>query len=109
MTMKQLLSTVLALAAFAIAPTAFADDTATAKIFTTQCATCHGADGKGQTTLGKQVAAKDWSDPKALKPMSDVELEKMITGGKKMMPAFTTLGEPQIKLLVTYVRSFEPK
>lgn len=105
--MKQTLCSLLTLAA--LATSAYADDAATTKIFTTQCATCHGADGKGQTTLGKQVAVKDWSDPKTLKPMSDADLEKMISGGKKMMPGYATLGVPQIKLLVTYVRSFEPK
>ncbi|CAN5488593.1 hypothetical protein BH11MYX1_BH11MYX1_52030 [soil metagenome] len=105
--MKRLLWIVIALGFVAGVPVARADDAA--KVFAAQCVSCHGADGKGQTPLCKQIAVRDWSDPKTLKPMSDVELEKMISAGKKLMPGFATLGAPQIKSLVAYVRSFEPK
>ncbi len=28
------------------------------------CAKCHGADGKGDTKMGKKVGVKDYTDPK---------------------------------------------
>jgi cytochrome c553 len=38
-----------------------------------ECAKCHGADGKGQTKMGKQSGAKDYSDPKVQAEMDDVK------------------------------------
>ena len=114
--MKRLLSHVLTIAVFAVAAaSAHADDVATLKLFKAQCASCHGLDGKGQTTAGKKVGVKDWTDPKVLKAMTDVDVEKQIragkTGddGKEMMPSFTKLGDEKIKVLATYIRMFQPK
>lgn len=89
-----------------------ADDAATVKLFKAQCATCHGLDGKGQTTAGKKVGTKDWSDPKVLKPLSNADVEKAIRtgkseGGKELMPSFTKLGDEKIKALAAYIRKFQ--
>lgn len=107
--MKPLLWITLVFGTGLTATSARADDAATAKVYASQCATCHGADGKGQTKVGKQIGTQDWSDPKTLKAMSDVDVEKIISVGKKMMPAYKKLGEPQIKALVAYIRTFQPK
>lgn len=97
-----------------LATPALADDAATVKLFKAQCATCHGLDGKGQTTAGKKVNVKDWTDPKVLKPMSDADIEKQLKeglskDGKELMPSFAKLGDDKIKVLTTYVRLFQPK
>ena len=98
-----------------IASPALADDAATLKLFKAQCASCHGLDGKGQTTAGKKVGVKDWTDPKVLKPLSDADVIKAISGGKKgddgkeRMAPFAKLGDEKIKALVAYIRRFQPK
>ena len=33
-----------------------------------KCASCHGADGKGETAMGKKFGLKDLASPKSLKP-----------------------------------------
>jgi mono/diheme cytochrome c family protein len=105
---------VLALALLASASPVRADEAATVKLFKAQCATCHGLDGKGQTTAGKKIGTKDWSDPKVLKPLSDADVVKAIKtgkseGGKELMPSFAKLGDDKIQQLVAYIRRFQPK
>ncbi|HVK57688.1 MAG TPA: c-type cytochrome [Candidatus Kapabacteria bacterium] len=34
------------------------------------CAKCHGPDGKGQTRMGKQAGAKDYTDPKGRRSLT---------------------------------------
>jgi mono/diheme cytochrome c family protein len=104
-----------ALFALAACAPAHADDAATTKLFKAQCATCHGLDGKGQTTAGKKVGTRDWSDPKGLKTMSDDDVVKAIKAGrtsddgKELMPPFAKLGDDKLKALVTYIRAFQAK
>lgn len=94
---------------------ALADDAATIKLYKAQCATCHGLDGKGQTTAGKKVNVKDWTDPKVLKPLSDDDVLKAIKigkngdDGKELMPSFAKLGDDKLKALIAYIRTFQPK
>jgi mono/diheme cytochrome c family protein len=114
MTMQRITRNLLLLAIVAAASSASADDAATLKLFKAQCATCHGLDGKGQTTAGKKAGVKDWTDPKVLKVMSDVDVEKQIRvgkngdDGKELMPSFTKLGDSKIKALIAYIRAFQP-
>lgn len=105
------LITIIVLASSSLA---YADDAATTKLFKAQCATCHGLDGKGQTTAGKKVGTKDWNDPKILKALSDADVEKSIRTGKKengkeLMPSFDKLGDEKIKALAAYIRRFQAK
>jgi len=46
-----------------------------------QCAKCHGADGKGQTLIGKKNGAKDWTDAKVQETLKDEKLAKAIKEG----------------------------
>ena len=113
--MQRIARNMLVLAVLANASLAAADDAVTLKLFKAQCATCHGLDGKGQTTAGKKVGTKDWTDPKGLKLMSDADVEKQIRigkngdDGKELMPPFTKLGDDKIKTLVAYIRAFQAK
>jgi len=80
-----------------------------------QCAKCHGPDGKGQTTMGKKLKVKDYTDPEFQKKLKDDEAVKIITEGKKdgdkvLMKAYKTeLSEPEVKDLVVFVRKFAKK
>lgn len=77
------------------------------------CAKCHGADGKGQTAMGKKLKVKDYTDPKFQTELKDDASIKLIKEGKKegtrtLMNAFNeTLSEQEIKDLVAYIRTFK--
>jgi mono/diheme cytochrome c family protein len=92
-----------------------ADDAATLKLFKAQCASCHGLDGKGQTTAGKKVGVKDWTNPTDLKDFKVTDIEKTINegivgnDGKRRMASFSKLGPDKIKALDGYVRTFMSK
>lgn len=78
-----------------------------------QCAKCHGADGKGQTTMGRKLGVKDYTDPKVQEEMKDEEAFKSIKeglkakDGKTLMKPFDTLTDDEIKALVAYMRKFK--
>jgi cytochrome c6 len=77
------------------------------------CQKCHGADGKGETTMGKKLKVKDYTDAKVQASMKDEEMFKTIKEGKKdgekiLMKSFgETLSDAEIKDLVAYVRKFK--
>lgn len=103
----------LVVAALAVLGTASraAPDEATAKLFKARCSTCHGLDGKGDTTPGKAAGVKDWTDGKTIAAMTDAQIEERIrTGtkapdGKERMPPFPKLSDDQVKALRAHVRS----
>ena len=77
-----------------------------------QCAKCHGADGKGDTKMGKKLEVKDYTDAKVQAAMKDDDMAKIIKEGKKegdktKMKAFADLSDGDIKALVAHVRSFK--
>ena len=78
-----------------------------------QCAKCHGADGKGQTKVGKKLNLKDYTDAKVQAAMKDEDMTKAVTdgvsdNGKEKMKAFKgELSADEIKDLVAYVRKFK--
>ena len=89
---------------------AHAADEATVKLYKTQCSTCHGLDGRGQTTAGKPLGVKDWSDGKTLKTTSDDRIKELMrTGakgkdGKQSMTPFKKITDQQVAALIAYVR-----
>jgi len=101
---------IFVLAILGAAAAARADDDATAKLYKTQCANCHGKDGKGQTTAGKAAGVKDWTDG-TLKKVTDEEFIAQVRNGKKgddgkeKMPPFKKLTDEQVKALIAYVRA----
>ena len=78
------------------------------------CVKCHGADGKGQTTMGKKLGIKDLTDAKVQSELKDDAAFKTIKEGKKdadgktVMKAYVTLSDEEIKDLVTFVRGLKP-
>jgi mono/diheme cytochrome c family protein len=77
------------------------------------CLKCHGADGKGQTKMGKQAGVKDYTDAKVQADMKDDAAIKAIkegiveNGKKKMDPYKDKLSDDDVKALLAYVRAFK--
>ncbi len=78
-----------------------------AALFKAKCAACHGADGKGQTTMGKTLKARDLASPEVQKE-TDAQLIGITENGKGKMPAYKgKLTDDQIKGLVKYIRTLK--
>ncbi len=79
------------------------------------CAKCHGADGRGQTTMGKKLKVLDYTNPEHQKKFTDEEAFKITKEGKKegdktLMKAYKDeLTDQEIKDLVAFVRKFAKK
>ena len=77
------------------------------------CAKCHGADGKGQTKMGKKAGAKDYTDAKVQAELKDDAAFKAIKegykdkAGKEVMKPAEGLSDDEIKGLVAYMRKFK--
>lgn len=84
-------------------------DDASAAIYKAKCASCHAADGTGNTTVGKKLKVRDLCMPEVQK-MTDVELTKVIADGKEKMPGYSKkLSADQIKALVAMIRAMSSK
>jgi cytochrome c553 len=76
------------------------------------CIKCHGADGNGDTKLGKKSGVKDLTDAKVQADFDDEKAFKAIKEGvkdgdkTKMKPA-EGVSDEEIKALVAHVRSFK--
>ena len=92
--------------AFAMSISAFAAD-ATADVFKSKCASCHGADGKGDTPAGKKMNVKDLASDDVQK-QSDAALTGVIEKGKKPMPGYEgKVTKEQIDGLVKWIRTLK--
>ena len=92
--------------AFAL-PYAGAQGTA-AGLYKTKCAVCHGADGKGDTAVGKADKIRDLSSPD-VQQQSDAELTAIVTGGKGKMPAYgKSLSPSEVTALVRFLDTLHP-
>jgi mono/diheme cytochrome c family protein len=78
-----------------------------AAVYKTKCAMCHGADGKGDTPVGKKMGARAFQSPEVAKE-SDQLLFDITLNGKAKMPLYKgKLTDDQIKSLVKYIRSLK--
>jgi cytochrome c6 len=85
-----------------------ADDAAAT--FKAKCAACHGADGTGNTSIGKNLKIRDLTSAEVQK-QTDEQLTSIITNGKApAMPAFKDkLTVDQIKQLLAFIRQLAKK
>lgn len=90
------------LLAVALPTAAFADGTA---IYKTRCTPCHGADGSGQTPVGKSLKVPDLRSAEVQK-LSDAEIAKVLANGKGKMPA-STLSAADIKAVTGFIRTLK--
>jgi len=96
-----------------LALTALSASAADAKqTWETTCAKCHGADGKGDTKMGKKLDIKDLTDAKLQASVKDEDMLKAIKEGVKdgeklKMKAAEGLNDDEMKALVAYVRTLK--
>lgn len=75
--------------------------------FKTKCAACHGADGKGETVMGKKLGAHNLGSPE-VQNQTDVQLAGIVTKGQNKMPGYgEKLTADEINALVKYIRSLK--
>ena len=84
--------------------------------WTENCASCHGANGKGATRAGRQAGVKDLTVADYQKGFTDEEAFARIKegakdeSGKEQMKAFgDKLEDAQINELIAFVRSLAPQ
>ncbi len=78
------------------------------------CQKCHGADGKGQTKIGKKLHLQDYTDAAVQAKLKDEEMAKVIAdgikdkNGKEKMKAYKDeISAQEITDLVAYIRKFK--
>jgi cytochrome c553 len=77
------------------------------------CAKCHGADGKGQTKMGKKLSIRDFTDAKVQADFTDEQAFKAIKeglidkNGKTSMKAIEGLSDDEMKALIPVVRGLK--
>jgi len=108
--MKKLLPLGIALLALPALSARAADGKA---IYEKDCAKCHGADGKGQTTMGKKNGAKDYTDAKVQAELKDEAAIKAVKEGfktkegKVVMKPAEGMSDEDAKAVVAYMRTFK--
>lgn len=76
-------------------------------LYAQHCARCHGADGKGNTALGRTFKAPDLTKPNVQR-RSNSRFTKSIKNGRGNMPAFAKkLSAQDITALILYIRSLK--
>ncbi len=91
------------------APAAASDVANGASIFKGKCASCHGADASGNTSIGKKNNIPDFRSP-AVQNLTDTELSSLIANGKPGGLSATAhkskaLTPTQVEDVIAYVRS----
>src|SRR5216684_5773009 len=108
--MKRIVPLVIAMVAIPAMSLRAADAKA---LYEKECAKCHGADGKGDTKMGKKLGAKDYTDAKVQAELKDDAAFKSIKEGlkdkedKTLMKPIEGATDDEIKGLVTYMRTFK--
>jgi mono/diheme cytochrome c family protein len=106
---KPVLATLMLLATCFISPLLFAQTSPGEDVFKAKCASCHGPDGAGKTTMGTMLKIRDLGSADVQK-QTDADLNRIITKGKNKMPVFDgKLKKEQIEQLVGYVRELGKK
>jgi mono/diheme cytochrome c family protein len=103
-----LFASLLFTVAYASTLSARTDRTA-AQIYNSDCAECHGKDGRAHTMKSKlHVHARDLTDAKWQSDVTDERIFNSIARGKGKMPAFAKkVSDSEIDSLVQYVRAFK--
>jgi mono/diheme cytochrome c family protein len=74
-------------------------------LFARHCATCHGADGRGETAAGKISGVPNLTDRKWQESVSEKRMMTTVKNGRGGMPSFEEkLSQNEIGLLVAHIR-----
>lgn len=96
----------LILLSVSIAGTGFAQQTGEG-LYKAKCAMCHGADGVGNTPVGKSMRVNSFKSDADVKA-TDADLIKVTKDGKGKMPAYAgKLTDAQIGDVVAYIRTLQ--
>ena len=80
------------------------------KMYGYDCAMCHGTNGNGKGDAAAGMNLKDYTDPAALRDLTDGQLYYIILNGRGQMPPETgRLNEQGVWNMVILVRSFSRK
>ena len=91
------------------APAVFADSAAGAALYKAKCAMCHGAEGKGDNAMGKNLKLKDLASDD-VQNVHDSEMKTLIENGKGKMPAFKgKLNDKQVGDVIQFIRTLKKK
>ena len=102
-------TTISLLVLFALATGLFAAGPDGAAVYKAKCAMCHGPNGSGDTPTGKSLKVRDLRSAEVQK-QTDVELTKVIAGGKGKMPPYgKQLSTPEIEAVIAFVRTLKAK
>jgi cytochrome c553 len=108
--MKKIVPVIIALLALPVLSANAADGK---EIYEKDCAKCHGADGKGDTKMGKKLGAKDYTSAKVQEELKDEDAIKAVKegykdkDGKVIMKPAEGLSADDIKAVVAYMRKFK--
>ena len=76
-----------------------------AAIYKSQCASCHGKDGRAKTFKAKFNHARNLADAEWQERTTDERIFNSISNGRGKMPAYgNKLSDAEIESLVAYVR-----
>jgi mono/diheme cytochrome c family protein len=104
--MKTILKAAVAVAALALIASTYTFADAPGD-FKAKCAMCHGANGGGDTVMGKNMKIRDLGAAE-VQAQSDADLNGIITKGKGKMPAYDgKLTGAQISDIVKYIRTLK--
>ncbi len=102
--MKKKVVVLIAIVALAAAGLYAADGAAAYKA---KCASCHGADGSGQTAMGKAMKLRDLGSA-VVQKQTDKELVALTADGKGKMPAYKgKLSADEINAVVAFIRTLK--
>jgi mono/diheme cytochrome c family protein len=72
-----------------------------------KCAMCHGADGTGNTPIGKNMKIRSFKSPEDIKATDAVLAKRTKEGVGKMQGYAGKLTDAQIQDVVTYIRTLQ--
>jgi len=110
MRMKRTLILLVAVMAAGAVSASAADGKA---LYEKNCAKCHGADGKGETKMGKKSGAKDYTSAKVQDELKDEDAIKAVNkgyknkDGKEVMKPAEDLSDSDAKAVIAYMRTFK--
>lgn len=97
------------LIAIILVPSAAGASSSAADLYKTKCVMCHGADGSGNTPMGKRLKLRDLRS-ETVQAQTDTELLATIENGKGKMPGQKgRVAKDDLQELVRHVRDLAKK